>query len=271
MGFENTPYKVQVQLDYLYELGSGGEKLGAGGPPDSRHSIESFATQEFSISDPVETIVSGVAASQITLTSQVGEAGIIELYAYIFSENGTLNMENGDVWDVTQNDVKFNIRLSNWTFCVAGNPCGNKDAVSDGEMIDVAVEIKVLGGENDGDSNDGDSNDENTGDRRKLEEVQADSEIDLEGNIALYLSSKVQVDGTWQDMADGYLIEQSKNQKVLYIFRFPKFGDGAVYDPLVRYSMADETVSDNDSASSTVGVFLPTLLVVFWGALRILL
>lgn len=166
LGLNETVNKVRVELDYLYELSADGEKLGAGGPPSERHSVETFANQEFVIEeDSSVTELDGVAADLIRFQSQIGAAGTLQLNTYVFQESGVVSIfddENRtvDTWNVTEGDVKFNLILSDWTYCTAGVRCGATNAPSSGEIIEVGVQIQAFSGSEDDD----DSSDDGEGD-----------------------------------------------------------------------------------------------------------
>jgi len=224
---EEDPNKVTVQLDYLYEIAADGEtKVGNTGNP--KHSVETFANQQFVIEDPVDTTIGNVGAQLISFYSSVNGIGNIELDTYILKSNGTIGTDE-ESWAVRANDVKFSIALREWEFCA---PCGNGNNQRYSEYIDVAVEIKGKGG-------------------APEKSNETDTSYDLGGGVPLEMSNRINLDGNWTAMPDGYPKMEEKGSKALFIFRFPKFEQNATYDPVIGYSNTyDEEAVGDDSDSS---------------------
>lgn len=82
---------------------------------------------------------------------------------------------------------KFNIALSDWNFCGDdGFECSQGQTEQVGDKIDVTIEIKGQDSDLPEDSN------------------ATDTEYDMGGNATMYLSTKVNVDGEWEEMEEGY-------------------------------------------------------------------
>jgi hypothetical protein len=99
----NDPNLVTVQHDYLYAIVADGvSHVGNMGNP--RHSIQTFANQEFTIDDPIDVMlgsvmelddgISGtvdpVGAQLISFHSAVNGIGLITLDTYIIKSRGTI-------------------------------------------------------------------------------------------------------------------------------------------------------------------------------------
>ena len=140
--FLHTQNKVTIELDYLYEIASDGvSKVGNTG--STKHSIQTFAAQNFQIDAPVDaTLRNGsVHAQKVRFYSPVSSIGKITVDTYIMKSSGTVGTDT-ESWAVRANDLKFNIILSDWDFCA---PCGNGNNAASSEFIDVAVKIKGKG------------------------------------------------------------------------------------------------------------------------------
>ena len=197
------PNRVTVEVDSVYEIPAA----------STNHNTPTVANQDFSISDGGLTTIDGVSAYKVTfasdLTTNGGSSttyGTIQLDTYIIQETGTITTDT-ESFDVVQNDVKFNIILSNWDFA------------STSTHVDVALIIKGRDGSEDVDE--------------KRPNV-----WDLGGSVPLILSGRVVVDGIERDMPDGYPRYIQNGNKYTFEFRFPKFSSSATYDPIVGYSSA---------------------------------
>lgn len=214
---------VVVEADYVSEILSDGSK-------SSMHQTPTMANQDFTISDPVDTTIGdGIPASLVTFSTTLVEKGgsaaygTMEFDTYIIEESGTITSEDGsESFDVEEDDIKFNIRLSDWTWD------------TDSEYVDVSLIIK------------------GKSDEAEEDEEEENKTFDLGGNIPLILSGRVVVDGTETDMPEGYPTYRKTGNKYTFIFRFPKFTDTAVYDPVVAYSQ-------KGGCWSWLGLFAPAL------------
>jgi hypothetical protein len=57
---------VTIEMGSLYELDADGNEVGGGGPPSGKHSLETFAPQDFTIdSNPTREEFGGVAVDKI--------------------------------------------------------------------------------------------------------------------------------------------------------------------------------------------------------------
>lgn len=184
--------------DYLAEVdGTGNEVCKTSNP---KHSIQTFATQDFTFSTLVERKFQNLTAREFAFETPINTIGKLKIVTVLFNEEGSVKTET-ETWNVNPGDLKWNIELTDWTFCDQGTT----------EFIDVGVEIK--GSKN---------------------EAKGNQTTDL-GDAVLQLSNRIIVDGKEEYMTSGYpKVVQSGSQKQLYIFRFPKFSTTATYDPLLQ-------------------------------------
>lgn len=198
---------VTMQVDYLSEVDASDNEVGQVSNP--KHTIQSFATQDFTFSPLVEKQFQNMTAREFAFETPINTIGNMNIVTVLLNEEGTVGTET-ETWNVSPGDVKWNIELSDWTFC---NPCSDGTA----KYIDVGIEIKGTKSESKGNQT-----------------------VDL-GDATLELSNRVVVDGKEEFMASGYPKVVTKGVKDLYIFRFPKFTTKATYDPLLQLS----TVANN--------------------------
>ena len=215
----SDPNRVTVELDSLYELAANGAQVGKAG--SSKHSINTFASQNFSIAKPVDaelnsklSLVGPVSATKVSFSSTVGSVGVIEVDVLIMKNAGTIGSDK-ESWAVRANDVKFNIVLKDWKWCGGAATCKQGKAVEVGAFVDVAVKIK------------------GKGTPTKSTKPGANKTVALGAGVALELSDRVSVDGKWAAMPAGYPKMSTVGGSVVFTFRFPKFSKIATYDPVV--------------------------------------
>ena len=190
---------ITMQVDYLSEVDVAGNEVGKVG--SSKHSVNSFATQSFTFSPLRDVAYQNVSAKEFTFETPIYDIGRLQLDTLLLGNDGSVGTET-ETWNVRPGDLKWNIRLSEWTFC---NPCADGIA----EFVDVGIEIKGQ------------------------EETKSNTTVDL-GSATLQLSNRVTVDGVERDMPSDYPKVVTKGSKQLYVFRFPTFQTSATYDPLLQ-------------------------------------
>jgi hypothetical protein len=270
---KSDPNKVTIEVDALRELAADGvTSVGASGKV--KHSLQTFANQDFTIEDPVdEDVATGVHAQKVVFSTPVNSIGTLELQTFILKSGGTIGTDT-ESWEARANDVKFNIKLSDWSFCGdAGVECGQGKSVQVGTFIDVDVKIKgkasspTPDGEESSGSGDGADEEDTLDDGTEGEVLIADEsgrrsrkasaakaknkDYDLGGGVPLQLSDRVLVDGVWASMPEGFPKMVIKGGSAIFTFRFPKFNDSAVYDPVIGFSESLESTG-NTAAGLTI-------------------
>mmetsp|Transcript_171034 Transcript_171034/g.415702 ORF Transcript_171034/g.415702 Transcript_171034/m.415702 type:complete len:303 (+) Transcript_171034:59-967(+) len=238
---------IQVWMDALRELDASGNAVGTSGNP--KHSINTFAAQDFSIRDPEDvTIGEGVSATKVSFSSPVSTIGEVQIDTYVMCEDGVVGTGN-ETWGVRAGDVKWNIELYSWTWC--GCQQGQNQQV--GDMVEVDITVKGLVDAQQGSSG---------------------RSVDLGGGLTLELSDQVTVDGEPASMPDGFPQVSFQGSRTILTFRFPKFRDRLVYDPVVAGFAPDVEVPEettgtpapDDSTTAMVtnraGTNLPGALVL---------
>jgi hypothetical protein len=277
----NDTNAVTVEVDSVMELAGDDERIVGG------HGTQTMANQEFTISGPEDATINGVSASMISFTSTLAtkggnpmEYGTIAIDVYIINEGGSVGTDSEE-WAVATNDVKFNIVLSNWTFCDGcsyggggnggngggnggaggqpdsnipggGNPNTRKLQGVDSTHVDVSVIIK---GKDDSPS-------ENE-----------DGDYDLGGGVSMMLSDVVATEEGEKEMADGYPMVKQTGGKTVYTFRFPRFEEEATYDPVVEFSTAgsEDDGGEDGSGDGGASTVLSSALLLLVGSLCVTL
>jgi len=210
--------KVTVEMDALREIDASGNEVGKSG--SIKHSINTFAAQDFQISAP-ESVKMGVnnsvSATKVNFISSVSGIGTIYVDTFVMNSAGSVGPD-GEPWPVVAGDMKFNVALSGWSFCDAAS-C--KDGIGDSVELDIKMKGKnPMALKTPGSSK---------------------NKFDLGGGVKLQLTNKILVDGKQMTMQEGY--PKYDAQKQVFTFRFPKFAYTALYDPLLSYGTTDGMVT----------------------------
>eukprot|EP00928_Gymnodinium_smaydae_P084538 TRINITY_DN677_c0_g1_i16.p1 TRINITY_DN677_c0_g1~~TRINITY_DN677_c0_g1_i16.p1 ORF type:complete len:416 (-),score=59.29 TRINITY_DN677_c0_g1_i16:838-2028(-) len=196
---------ITINMDALREVDASGKAVGATGPKDSKHSFNSFATQQFTIEDAETVKVDNVEATLIKFHSPINTIGKIQVDTYVMGGAGQVGPP-GEKWAVSNGDLKWNIKLYEWTFC------GCNKGTEVGEYVDLDVSMKGP---------------------RTASHNKGSKSINMGDGVSLELSNQVLVDGTWMAMPAGYPMVTVKGSSTTFTFRFPKFNASATYDPLI--------------------------------------
>lgn len=130
-----------------------------------------------------------------------------------------------ETWAVRNGDVKFNLALSNWHWCGEGAECGKGQTSQVGAFIDVVISVKGSAEAKVG--SDGKS-------------------VELGGGATIELSDRVFVDGEWTTMPAGYPMVSTQGSSTMFTFRFPKFSESALYDPVVSSGDAEPLLTEDE-------------------------
>jgi len=251
LGIDQDPNHISIKVSSVHEIDADGTTF-VGVTPDQSgviHSFDSLQDQIYTIShqdaDGDLSDYGGLSAKRLSfrthLESGSAKLGTVEIDTYVFAQNGTFSIgaEEEEVFSVNENDVKFNIKLSEWSFC--DGSCGAQQSETS-DYVDISLDIS---------------------DKDGLTSVTQQARQD-EGNrplkfglgrgdhhAALYLSRKVfhSNTATWSDMVEGFPKIESRGEQITLTCRFRKFSSSVTYDPVVTYS--NTLGSGGQSASST--------------------
>jgi len=207
----DDPNKVLVTMDFFHKVKADGTTIiGKMGNPIQKHSVETFANQNFVFSGPTVTTISDLDVDMILFSTAIYQAGTLNIDMYIMKEKGTITMQGGEKFNVCKNNVKFNVKLVNWNWC---NPCA-KGANAISAFIDVGVSIKGCNSQ---------------------ASSQGEDQYDLGGGVDLIMSSKIQAGQQVMDMPVGYPKMLTIDGEQVFVFHFPKVGSETnyIYDPVI--------------------------------------
>jgi len=240
--------KVEIMWESLHEVTASGQT-------NETQSIKHFHAQEFTFEQPQPRFErlnfwnksQPQNAFKLQFNTAVNKNGQFGVDAYIVSHSGVAGPHESSLWNVVPGDIKFNIELYRWKFCELNN-C--REA---GESVDVAVKIK--GKNKFAMRKDG----VNPAGKGKT------TEYELGGGISLFLTNLVSVDGKITEMPEGYPKSEVKADGSVFTFRFPRFADRILYDPIIGTGQA--MLETGTIASSALGlqvvsinVFVTTLM-----------
>ena len=163
--------------------------------------FETMANQNFQFSPLKTTTYQNISVQELyfftplQLPQANSETGFFDVRTMLIGGSGTLSTDT-EQWSVSPGDMKWNIELRNWNF----------DPLSTG----VEVHMEIKGNKEVGNS--------------------TSKTLDL-GAGTLQLSNRVKVDGAEVDMSVDIV---KKGSKDIYMFKFPKFTNTLIYDPVLQ-------------------------------------
>ncbi|KAL4228464.1 hypothetical protein ACF0H5_011511 [Mactra antiquata] len=221
---------VTIEFDNLNEKDSDGNMIN-----DNDHKVLTFANQVFTFSEPMDAKYpdTELGVKKISFQSTLHNQATVAIMMYIFKEGGDINNANETI-TVKEGDLKFNVEISNWPFCVASSNCP-KNAI--GESLDFEIVMK--------------------GKSKASKETSSGKEEYKLGNAVVTLSKMIVVDGVAVEMTEEPMLV-SRGSKDAFKFRFPKFSNKILYDPTL--TLGDS--GNSASRASCVSIFLMVLWVL---------
>lgn len=218
------PNTITVTMDALRELDADGNAVGTSG--SIKHSINTFAPQEFEISPPEDVEIGSASAAKISFSTPFKglEESRLTIDTYSITRPGDVGTDL-ETWAVRNGDVKFNLALSNWHWCGYWAECSNGQMSQVGAFIDVVISVKGS------------------------QEAKASSDgkfVELGGGASIELSDRVFVDGEWTAMPEGYPMVSIQGTSTMFTFRFPKFSASALYDPVVSSGDVEPLLTEDE-------------------------
>lgn len=218
---------VTIDFDSMVEKDATGETVGMTGALNDQHGVNSFATQSFTFSQLSVVNYKNLSFDTFTFESPINSIGKLKCQVFIAKENGTIT-DGDDTFSVSNGDVKWNIEIPEWTFLI------------NGAFIDLDVEIKTKSGE----------------------EASGSGKSFSVGNAQLKMASSVLKDNQTVPMPATYPKMISKGNKKIFTFRFAKFSNSLLYDPMFNYGDAVVGAALKSSLSlSIVGVIVMSVLM----------
>lgn len=271
---ESEVNAVAINFDAMRELDSDGNTVGGG---NDGHSFNSFASQDFTISEITEGTYDGLDSYHVEFSADINGADVV-VDVYMMREAGNVTNGSGDdAEDIEVNvgDIKVTIDINAWKFCESGtfangspHVCTKAGQREVGAFLEFDLEMKSASRPSRRNLGSG-ANEEGAdggrtlmGDNRRRRGGRLQPDVwDLGDGAELALSTKVRVDDVWADMpgaADGtYPMMTQRGSKTIYTFRFPK-GASLFYDPNVSLFGADD-----GAAGTTVSAVAVLLAAVF--------
>lgn len=226
-GSSGNSVGIRVTMDALREVDASGTAVGQSG--SVKHSLNTFASQSFTVGAVEQVSIGSVSAAKISFESTISSIGKLGVDTFLIADSGMVGMNN-DSWDVNMGDLKWNIRLWDWTWCGdAGATCKNGEV---GDAVELDITVQNMGGGS-ASKKDGDN-----------------KTVSLGGSAELELSTAVETDCTWVEMAAGYPMITTQGSGTTITFRFPRFANSSLYDPVISGSCAELGL---ECSSSTTG------------------
>lgn len=216
-----------IEMDSVREVDSAGNSVGG-----NSHGFNSFASKDFSFSNSANVIYLGLNATNFNFTAtdlQGTGKGEMIVSTYLFTESGTVTIGQNEAQVIEAGMLKFNVNFTNWEFCDAsvtttGQPgyCKQGATYQTGQFIDFKILVK------------GKKDDKlQKGANKTVAGKREPPAFEMGDGMLFSVSTQVEKDGAWEDMADGYPDTTLQGSKTIFTFRFPKFTNYAFYDPSV--------------------------------------
>lgn len=127
----------------MKEFDSSNAEIGKSG--SKKHAFNSFANQNFTFTVASVDKYQNIPVKNVKFESFIrGPDANLVVDVYIFKEKGQVRTSNNETIDVDAGTVKFDVNLSNWTFCggAGGDSCkkGSSDEV--GDKVELGIEMK---------------------------------------------------------------------------------------------------------------------------------
>jgi len=247
----NSSTSVECQMVALRQLDAVGNTLGGGG--SEKHSFNSFATQSFTFSEPMDDSYQNVSVAKITFDSTLVGSSRIKIHTFIFKEAGTLIVGN-DVLNVSAGAVKFNVELGSWSWCGDDVTCKGAEGLGDSVELDLSISA-VDAAEGNGRRllfvNGSEVNETDDNETMTITSTDIESQEHDLGGIDLTMLSTYSSDGgeTWSAMPEGY----PKVSGSTFTLKFPRWSGSVIYDPILQGSTSED--ADGPGQMSSAAVF----------------
>lgn len=218
----------------LRQLDASGATLGGGG--SQKHSFNSFATQLFTFSQPTNATYQDLQVAKVSFDSTLVDSSNVKIDTFIFKEAGNVSVGDETI-QVPLGAVKFNVELSNWSWCGGSTTC--KAQAGEGAAVELDLSMAVVG----------------KGSPTKMSAK--DKDFDLGGGNKLLMFDTYSLDSgaTWVKMPTGY----PKVSGSTFTLKFPRWTGTVMYDPIVAKDVDAEKESSSAAARN-----LANLLPVLW-------
>lgn len=225
--------EVTINFSSLKEVDTNGNYVIGGG--SNKHSFENFAQLDFTFSPITNLSKDGVKCNLFTFESSkiVTDLDKLKITVYIFLEDGEIDIGNSMKQKVKSGDIKFNVEVNKWPFCLPSNQCSGNTCCKTGstyavgQYLDLEIEMK--------------NNDTKASTNTATTSSRVDN-ITFLDNSKIYLNNNIYLDNTWGKMPENYPQQKSSTSKDLFVFRFPKFTNTVLYDPVISLSSISKYV-----------------------------
>ena len=228
MELSNNDTTVRVQMKGLQEVSADGEPVGHTLPNKDKHSFNSFASQDFTIS-PISSkgLNSAVGSKSVDFTCPLLDgSALFKVTAHLVLNSSAQFSEPGsnETFVLSAGSLKFNVDISNWSFCTPGGTGHAGCKGENGAFLDVSFIVT--------DQSAGSGPGPVPGNGTAPSDNVAD--VLLSGGGAMQLAEMAQLDGAWTRLPPGYPRVETSGATTTITLRFPRFTTTVHYDPVVQ-------------------------------------
>jgi len=192
---------------------------------------------------PRQVNYQNLTATNIDFSATIN-SGSFNVLTYIFQDTGTV-VHGSEESRVGNGTMKFSVNVNNWNWCTGSN-CVHGGTQQVGAFLEFDVSIKGFK-----------SPEAKALANSNLPATNQTQDYDIGAGAVVGLSSRVEVDGVWLTMPNGYPKIAAQGASSVYTFRFPK-GNSILYDPTIG---PDITAGASSSSSDRSG---PSGGTTFW-------
>jgi hypothetical protein len=227
--FSYDDQTITIEMDSITEVDASGDAVGTSG--STKHSFNSFASQDFEFGVIYDTTFQDLAVSAVNFSSSLVDGySNFSVVIYLFLESG--NITNYDeTYQVHAGSFKFSYLFSAWPFCTVGGTgvyeCTQGQTEQEGAFLDFTISMK---------GNDA---------------ADADNATSLVNPNVYYAEG----DGGWLTMPATYPLEEVQGSSTSITYRFARFNGSLDYDPILTWGVdiTDDVLSDDDDDAASAG------------------
>eukprot|EP01006_Ploeotia_vitrea_P020012 TRINITY_DN52264_c0_g1_i1.p1 TRINITY_DN52264_c0_g1~~TRINITY_DN52264_c0_g1_i1.p1 ORF type:complete len:305 (-),score=-5.39 TRINITY_DN52264_c0_g1_i1:225-1139(-) len=239
--FDYAGMSVQLTMSSVTEVDSDGEEVGNTGGNSGAHSFNSFASQDFTFSNIVDTTYQGVPVANVNFSCPLidGTSNLL-VNIYLFTADGTIE-NNGTDYNVGIGSFKFSYYIDNWPFCTIGGTgptlCMKGGQEQEGSYLDFEV---IMKGSTSGSVT------------QVVDNITTTITFGDESNVAMPVSYQIinMTEGfdQWYSMPANYPVVDAQGSKDTITFRFSRWENAEMYyDPIVTFNTSASITNSGQS------------------------
>mmetsp|Transcript_26213 Transcript_26213/g.38838 ORF Transcript_26213/g.38838 Transcript_26213/m.38838 type:complete len:301 (-) Transcript_26213:132-1034(-) len=241
INFEYDDQVIQVTMDSITERDADGNEVGNTG--STKHSFNSFASQDFIFSELYNTSYQGIDAVAVNFTaSLVDDTADFAVQLYMFLGGGNISNHN-ETFPVDRGSFKFSYTIDYWPFCTINGSgvesCSKGGEQQQGEFLDFTIIIK---------------NDQS------IAHTDSNGTLAYSDSTNVIMPAEFRTSSGWVFMTSPYPMSTIVGSKTTVVFRFERFESDLYYDPILTWGSG----SNDDSGAIAMRASSPFVYGLVW-------